>query len=70
MDWGVIINLASIAGAGFGTYVAIRSDLTRMHERLAITIERVESIEQRHIRIDDAMRSDASGMHQHKRAVR
>lgn len=62
MDWNIILNLAVIVGASVGVYVAIRSDLAAMHERLIAANARIDTVaaeaNKAHDRIDGWYRTE------------
>lgn len=57
IDAGLLTNIAlgllAMSGAWIGAYVAIRSDLARLHERTAAG---VDSAHKAHARIDDLIK--------------
>lgn len=62
IDWGIVIQLLSMASVAIGIYVAIRSDLAVMHEKFKSNDVRVGKVEQdvdkAHERIDDWYRRE------------
>jgi len=54
IDAGIVANIAlgllAMSGAWIGAYVAIRSDLARLHERVSAN---AEAVNKAHARIDD-----------------
>jgi Tfp pilus assembly protein PilN len=67
IDWNLVVQLLLPIGLGLGAYVAIRSDLALMHERITVLKTQVENIQKRHDRIDDIMREDNTGTYRHQR---
>lgn len=62
MDWNILINLGVLTGTSVGVYVAIRSDLAAMHERIIAANARIDTLaaetNKAHDRIDVWYRSE------------
>lgn len=58
IDAGIITNIAmgllAMSGAWIGAYVAIRSDLARLHERVAASLDAANKA---HERLDDLIKN-------------
>ena len=62
MDWNIILNLAVIVGTSVSVYVAIRIDLSAMHERIKAADARINVVaaeaNKAHDRIDGWYRTE------------
>jgi Ca2+/H+ antiporter len=65
IDWGIVIQLVSMACVAIGIYVAIKSDLVRTHEKIIATNARVDVVaketDKAHDRIDEWYRRETRG---------
>lgn len=57
MDWSIVIQLVSIVAVSVGLYIAIRTDLAAMHEKITAANARIDVIandaNKAHDRIDN-----------------